>query len=95
MVLSKRLIFLIGVSTSLLLIPLIAMQFSNDVDWKFNDFLIAAALFYGLSLVIEAVLQNFRRKHLRIALICAALLIFLLLWIEMAVGLFGSPISGS
>lgn len=95
MVLSKRLIFLIGVSTSLLLIPLIAMQFSNDVDWKFNDFLIAAALFYGLSLVIEAVLQNFRSKHLRIALICAALLIFLLLWIEMAVGLFGSPISGS
>lgn len=82
-------------ATALLLTPLVAMQFSTGVDWKTLDFIIAGTLLYGTGLVCEMVLRKVQRTRNRI-LICAAILLALfLVWAELAVGLFGTPIAGS
>ena len=78
----------------LLLIPGIAMQFSNEVNWSAFDFIIAGFLLTGLGLGLNAVFVKFKGRKRWLAGI-ALLIFFLLVWVEMAVGVFGSPIAGS
>ena len=51
---NKRLIIIVLISASLLLIPLITMQFTDEVNWILSDFVIAGALLLGTGLMIEA-----------------------------------------
>ena len=91
---NKRLIIILLTSAILLLIPLIAMQFTDEVNWTLSDFVVAGALLFGTGLMCELVLRKVRKVELRIA-ICAAILIGLLLtWAELAVGIFGTAFSG-
>jgi len=81
--------------TLLLLTPLIAMQFTDEVNWTLSDFVIAAILLLGTALVCELVMRNVTSIKPRIALIAAVLGVFLLVWAELAVGIFGTPFAGS
>ncbi|MEE4211763.1 MAG: hypothetical protein V2I43_21165 [Parvularcula sp.] len=47
----KRLFFWVALSASPLLIPLIAMQFTDEVVWTGFDFLLAAVVLVGAGLV--------------------------------------------
>jgi hypothetical protein len=90
---SLRSIAFIGLATVLLLtIPLIAMQFTEEVDWKLNDFVIMGALLFGTGLTYELVARKTKRRGL-LALVLAG--IFFLIWAELAVGVFGTPFAGS
>ncbi|MRS03500.1 hypothetical protein EG832_09825 [bacterium] len=81
--------------TVVLLIPFIAMQFTNEVDWSARDFVIMGVLLFGTGLLCELVMRKVKSVQNRI-LICAALVfVFLLVWAELAVGVFGSPFAGS
>ena len=80
---------------SLLLIPLVAMQFTDQVDWSFGDFLVMAGLLFSLTMAVAVVRQKVREKTQRIGLIALLLLIFLLIWVELAVGIFGTFLAGS
>lgn len=92
---NKRLIIILSVATGLLLIPLIAMQFSNEVDWKPLDFTIMGLLLFGTGLLCELVLRKVTSITNRI-IICAVILgVFFLTWAELAVGIFGTPFAGS
>lgn len=78
----------------LLLIPLIAMQFTNEVNWTLLDFIVAGVLLLGTGLMCELVIKKVKKMKHRIA-ICAVLLVMLfLVWAELAVGIFGTPLSG-
>ncbi|NND63564.1 MAG: hypothetical protein HKN48_10290 [Flavobacteriaceae bacterium] len=79
----------------LLLIPLIAMLFTNEVNWSLSDFIVMGALLLFTGLVIEILLRLVKNKGTRIALIVIAVVIFLLIWAELAVGVFGTPFAGS
>lgn len=79
----------------LLAIPFIAMQFTDEVDWGLGDFIIAFALLASLSLIIEFMRTRIPSKRLKNMAIGIIVLLFLLIWMEMAVGIFGSPIAGS
>lgn len=79
----------------LLLIPLIAMQFTKEVNWTFSDFLMMAILLSSTGLIIELILKKIKTKRQRIILCTVAVFVFVLLWAEMAVGIFNSPIAGS
>jgi len=61
----------------LLLIPLIAMQFTHEVDWSLFDFVLAGVLLLGTGLMCELVMRKVNKAEHRIA-ICLALLIALL-----------------
>lgn len=91
----KRLLSILVGSLSLLLIPLIAMQFTNEVNWKFGDFVIAGFLLAGISLAIEVVFRKVKHPSKRIIILVLASIIFLLIWAEMALGIFNSPFAGS
>jgi len=92
---NKRLLLIIAAVPTLLLIPLIAMQFSNGVDWKIFDFTIMGVLLLGTGLLCEFVLRKVKTTKGRILLCGAVLLVFLFIWAELAVGIFGTPFAGS
>lgn len=92
---TKRFTIILLVITGLLSIPLVAMQFTNDVNWSLSDFAIAGFLLFGTGLACEFSLQNIRKITYRLAICSGLLLLLCLLWLELAVGIFGSPISGN
>jgi hypothetical protein len=92
---NKRLGIIISTATALLAIPFIAMQFTSEVDWKVGDFVLFGVLLFGTGLLCELILRNVKTTQNRIILCAVALLIFLLIWAELAVGIFGSPFAGS
>jgi hypothetical protein len=92
---NKRLKIILTAATILLLTPFIAMQFTEEVNWTLTDFVIGGALLFGTGLVIELVLRNSQKIKYRNTLIVAVIIIFLLIWAELAVGIFGSPFAGS
>ena len=91
---NKRLIIIVLTSAILLLIPLIGMQFTDEVNWTLGDFVIAGALLFGTGLMCELVIRKVKKINYRIAICVALLVLFLLVWAELAVGIFGTPFSG-
>jgi peptidoglycan/LPS O-acetylase OafA/YrhL len=91
---NKRLIIIVFVVASLLLIPFIAMQFTNEVNWNLFDFIAAAVLLLSTGLLCEFVLRKVKNNTHRIIICFAILFLLLLIWAELAVGIFGSPIAG-
>ena len=79
----------------LLLIPLIAMQFTIEVNWNFADFFIDAILLFSLAFSIDFIFRKVKSKSHKILIIASFLIAFLLLWAELAVGIFGTPFAGS
>ena len=92
---NKRLIGIVFSVVLLLSIPLIAMQFTDEVDWKLPDFIIMGVLLLGTGLLCEFVLRNVRKLQHRIIVCGAILLALFLVWAELAVGIFGTPFAGS
>lgn len=93
---NKRLIIIFSVIAVLLLIPFIAMQFSIDgVDWNLRDFLLMGILLSITGLSIELVLRKVKSQRKRLLICGAVLMVFFLIWAELAVGIFGSPFAGS
>jgi peptidoglycan/LPS O-acetylase OafA/YrhL len=92
---NKRLVGIVLTVALLLLIPFIAMQFTNEVNWTLFDFMVAGVLLLGTGLLCELVIRKVKNIKYRLA-ICGVILIALLLtWIELAVGIFGTPFAGS
>ena len=78
----------------LLLIPLIAMQLTNEVNWSFFDFIIMGVLLAITGLLIGIILQKVENSKNRLILIITIVMMFFLIWAELAVGIFGTPFSG-
>ena len=87
---NKRLIIVFLVLSFLLLIPLIAMQFTDEVNWTIIDFVIAGGLLFGAGVISEIVLRKINSLNHKVGLVSAILIIVILIWIELAVGIFGS-----
>jgi hypothetical protein len=92
---NKRLIAIVFTAALILLIPLIAMQFTNEVNWNLFDFVVAGGLLLGTGLICEFVLRKVTKMQHRIAICAGILALFFLIWIELAVGIFGTPFAGS
>ena len=91
---NKRLLIILTIVTLLLLIPLIVMQFTDEVNWTLADFIVAGVLLLGTGLLCELVVRKATKIEYRIALCIVILGAFLLIWAELAVGIFGTPFSG-
>jgi len=92
---NKRLITILLISLFLLLIPLIAMQFTNEVNWTISNFIIAGSLLFGTGLISEIIMRKIKNINFKLALLGATLIIVILIWIELAVGIFGTPFCGN
>lgn len=92
---NQRLTGIIVTVVLLLMVPLVAMQFTNEVDWDAFDFIVAGVLLLGTGLSIELVLRKVKQAKHRIVLCAAILFMLFLIWAELAVGVFGTPFAGS
>lgn len=79
----------------ILSIPLIAMQFTKEVNWTLSDFLIMGILLFITTFTIDFVLKKFKTLKSRLILVVGTLALLVLVWAELAVGIFGSPLAGS
>jgi len=79
-----------GITVLLLMIPLIAMQFFDGVDWSLFDFIIAGALIFGTGLTYKLITWKSSGMAYRIAIAFALLTGLFLIWSNLAVGLIGS-----
>ncbi len=85
---NKNLIYIISVVALLLFIPLIAMEFTNEVKWTLMGFIVAAILLLGTGLSCNFVIQKVKNTKFRIAICLAILAVLFLIWAELAVGIF-------
>lgn len=92
---NKRLSLILGTIGVLLMVPLIAMQFTSEVNWSAFDFLVAGILLTGTGLAIEFVLRKVTTTRNRLILCGIIFLLLVLIWAELAVGIFGTRFAGS
>jgi len=76
------------VTLLLLLVPLVAMQFTPEVRWGLEDFLIAGCLLLGAGVGLVLIARYAKRTAHRVALMGILVLAVLLVWAELAVGIF-------
>ena len=91
----KRLTIIVSIAVFLLLIPLISMQFTNEVNWTLSDFVVVGILVLGTGLMYELVLRNINQLKYRIAICGALQFALIMIWVELAVGIFGIPFGGN
>ena len=92
---NKRLKGIVFGLVLLLLIPLIAMLFTDEVSWTASDFVVAGILLLGTGLLVELVIRKVRNKNYQIAAIAVLLAVLFNVWAELAVGIFGTPFAGN
>ena len=74
-----------AIAALLLLLPLFAMQFTDEVDWTAFDFVFMGVLLGGVGLALELVVRKTRNAAYRTAAGVALATSFLLIWINGAV----------
>jgi hypothetical protein len=75
-------------TAAILLIPLVAMQFTDAVVWDFMDFVVTGMLLFGAGLVFELTTRNIRNKKYKVLIGIALASAVIVIWIELAVGIF-------
>ena len=78
----------------LLLIPLFANIFSEEIHWGLFDFLLMGTLILITSISIKIANLKVSSVKNRSIIILIILMIFLLTWAELGVGIFGTPFAG-
>lgn len=87
--------FIFAVPALLMTIAFFGNLFVQGWDWSPFDFLIAAVLLFGTAFIINLIVRS-KKSFLAKLLICGVILFVLaIIWVELAVGLFGSPFAGS
>lgn len=83
---NKVFLWIAIVTGLLLLVPFVAMQFSNGVNWTLSDFIVAGILLFGTGSIFISLVRKFPKHRIVIGIVIALALIWL--WVELAVGLF-------
>ena len=84
----------IFICISLLVLPLFFNIISDDFNWSLFDFAVMGLMliFVGIALeLVSTFIKGGIKKEILYGLI---ILLFLLLWAELGVGIFNSPIAG-
>ena len=89
----RTLIF--AASGVLLALPAVAMLLGGDVNWSAFDFFIGAILLFGTAFALNFSLDRITSPRNRVVAAGAIVLVLVLVWAELAVGLFGTPFAGS
>ncbi|MFC7347938.1 hypothetical protein ACFQO9_14520 [Chryseobacterium zhengzhouense] len=69
--------------------------FVEGWNWSGFDFLVAAILLFGTAALISLVRAVVKNRNYRIIISLLIVAILVLVWMELAVGIFGTPFAGS
>lgn len=79
----------LAVATGLiLLVPLVAMQFSNEVQWGPVDFAVIGCLLFGIGSLFILIARKITNPTHRLLVGAAFIIATLYVWAELAVGIF-------
>lgn len=73
----------------ILLLPLVAMLFTEEVNWTVSDFIFAALMIGGTGLILELTVRSSRNPAYRAGVAFAVAASFLIIWANGAVGMIG------
>ena len=79
-----------GGAAALLMLPLIAMQFTREVNWTASDFLVMGVMLGSVGVAFELALRVARSSFYMLGAGLAAGTAFLVTWSNLAVGIIGS-----
>jgi hypothetical protein len=79
-----------AMAAGLVALPLVAMRFTAEVHWTGSDFAFAAIMIGGTGLAFELAVRMSADRAYRAACALALAAAFLLIWINLAVGIIGS-----
>jgi hypothetical protein len=74
----------------ILMLPLLAMQFTEEVVWDLTDFAVAGALLFSAGLTYQLIARKTGNVGYRAAVGVAVVAALTLVWVNLAVGLIGS-----
>jgi hypothetical protein len=86
----KNIIRLALVVAALLMVPAIAMQFTDEVKWGPEDFVFAGTLLFGTGLAYELLRRRVAAQPYRLGVGLALLGSLFLVWVNAAVGIIGT-----
>jgi len=92
---TKSVLHSAGITGLVLCVPLLAMQFTSEVNWNLADFVVFGILVFCFSIAYKFLMGKFRSRTHRIIVGTVIIVIFLLVWAELGVGIFGTPWAGS
>jgi len=84
----RSLSVVVAVTALLLAIPLVAMQFTREVNWSVGDFVGGALLLVTAGMAIVLGVRRAATGRGKGFVVAAVLLLLLLIWAHLAVGLF-------
>ena len=71
------------------------MAITDEINWSLFDFIIMGSLLILLSIGINFASNRAKNLKNRVLYIGILLIIFMLIWAELAVGVFGTSFAGS
>lgn len=98
---NKRIIGILG-GIALLMLTFLILQLTigtgidgQGFNWTSSDFIIIGFLLLGTGLSCEFALRRIKSSKNRIFICVAIFILLVLTWMELAVGIFGTPFAGS
>ncbi len=90
-IMQKKSIIRVALATAvILLLPLVAMQFTDGVVWDLADFAVAGVLLFGAGITYELIARKAGHIAHRAAVGVAVAAALLLVWVNLAVGIIGN-----
>lgn len=87
----RRQMWYVALTTaSILMVPLVAMLFTTEVDWNLLDFIVMAILLFSTGLTFVLISKYSDSMAFRTAVGVAVVAGLLLIWVNLAVGIIGS-----
>lgn len=90
MVSQKRILRIAIITALLLLIPFFGNMYVDGWNWSFSDFIFMGALIFGAGMAYELGSRKGGTTSYRVAVGLALFALFLLIWMNGAVGIIGS-----
>lgn len=91
----KQFIYLMLGVVGLLCLPFFGGLISPEVNWDSFDYLVMGFLLTITGLAAILVYNRFKNSKLKFIYLAAISVVFLLIYIELAVGIFGTPFAGN
>lgn len=86
-----RIVIIVGfVAAFILLLPLLAMQITDEMVWSLFDFAAAWILLFGAGLTYKLIARKTKNKAYRTAVGIAVSTALLIVWANLAVGIIGT-----
>ena len=92
---NKNIIRIALMTAFILLMLMLVNQLSDEMVWNVTDFAVAGVLLFGAGLAYELLAKKTSTTAYRVAIAIAIGIVLLLIWVELAVGIFGTPFAGS